>query len=589
MTNFRPLAPALLLAAFAAVVTPGAAQTPGPPAGELSSPEALGLRLRTLARLPGEPSRCEAAGVTREGLPLWTLESTAGFSDPRRRIVLVGGLDGDPRSIRAIEEAIAWYKTAAAQAVRDDWIIVAMPCGNPEGLRLRRPSNSTGGFPRRGYPPLDGFFFDPANPEARYIWRWLSFQAPDMVVEVVGGSTTGLGLDRSKVEESDTLEQGLTATDLSELGLTPAVTSRTGNLEGGEWLRRLLSRQEGLLHSPAHQVILRRQQRTPLQTARLLADRYPQQPSVSYIPAVAWINSLRLSRLTGEEEWREKALAQMRSWLVGERPSLAGAPGGVQLAGHAAFAELALSEKNEAAERLSREAARNFVPAEPGGLARHGKFWCEDMFMASLLLSRASSLDPEAGHLDLLTRTLMRYSSRLQQSSGLFHHAADGPWAWGRGNGFASLALAETLAVLPADHPDRRALVAVHRRQLDAIVSRRTPEGAIRQVIDHPGSYREVTATAMNLASLARGIRLGWLDPSLRPAADALWKGLAARIANDGRLADVCTGTGAGAGLRHYYDRPAIFGLDDRGGAMSLLASIEMALLTGEAKERTPQ
>jgi len=38
----------------------------------------------------------------------------------------------------------------------------------------------------------------------------------------------------------------------------------------------------------------------------------------------------------------------------------------------------------------------------------------------------------------------------------------------------------------------------------------------------------------------------------------------------------VCTGTGAGPTKRYYFDRPAITGADDRGGAMALTAALDM-------------
>jgi hypothetical protein len=45
---------------------------------------------------------------------------------------------------------------------------------------------------------------------------------------------------------------------------------------------------------------------------------------------------------------------------------------------------------------------------------------------------------------------------------------------------------------------------------------------------------------------------------------------------------DVCTGTGAGpnATREYYLNRPALFGPDDRGGAMALTAALEMHALT---------
>jgi rhamnogalacturonyl hydrolase YesR len=76
----------------------------------------------------------------------------------------------------------------------------------------------------------------------------------------------------------------------------------------------------------------------------------------------------------------------------------------------------------------------------------------------------------------------------------------------------------------------------------------------------------------------ARGVREGWLprkeyDPMIQKA----WSAVQARVAADGRLVDVCTGTGKQKSLDDYYLRPAILGPDDRGGAMALLAVTEIA------------
>jgi rhamnogalacturonyl hydrolase YesR len=73
-----------------------------------------------------------------------------------------------------------------------------------------------------------------------------------------------------------------------------------------------------------------------------------------------------------------------------------------------------------------------------------------------------------------------------------------------------------------------------------------------------------------------RGMRLGWLDrESFSRAADRGWQAVLTRVADDGRLVDVCTGTGKQTSLRAYYDREALLGRDPRGGAMSLLVATE--------------
>ena len=164
----------------------------------------------------------------------------------------------------------------------------------------------------------------------------------------------------------------------------------------------------------------------------------------------------------------------------------------------------------------------------------------------------------------------------MQQDNGLFWHCDNAAWFWGRGNGFAALAYAETLTYLSEDHADRDALLAQHRRHLTALLDYQQPSGMWRQIIDFPGSYQEMTVTCMVGYAMARGMRLGWLDDSYRDALMLAWQGVSERIDDEGGLVDVCTGTGVMASTREYLDRPAIFGWDERGGALSLWFACEM-------------
>jgi rhamnogalacturonyl hydrolase YesR len=76
---------------------------------------------------------------------------------------------------------------------------------------------------------------------------------------------------------------------------------------------------------------------------------------------------------------------------------------------------------------------------------------------------------------------------------------------------------------------------------------------------------------------MARGVRLGWLDAATYvPVTERAWQAVLARVAEDGTLRDVCTSTGAQATLEYYMTRPVVNGADDRGGALVLLAALEM-------------
>ncbi|HTE20598.1 MAG TPA: glycoside hydrolase family 88 protein, partial [Armatimonadota bacterium] len=568
--------------AATAVVTIGWALAAAHPGGAApASPHAeLDARIREVAALPGEPHVFESAGVTRQDLPMRSIESLEPVDSSRRRLVIIGGLDGDDRSVSAVLGALRWFKTAAPAAVRSQWSVTALPCGNPEGWAQFKPTNNSFGKPAVNYPPEGGFFDDRRNVEARYIWRWIAFQAPDLVLDVQGGNSMrwmtppasaalGASVRAQPLISADTLEMALSRGTPSGLGTVPSLLVYARDTDGPELLRLALGAAEAApARSPLRRALLARTARSPLEVASLLAARYPQSPSIDYISAVAWNGALRLARLRNDPALREKVRQALQPYLSGARPTLDGNVDTVRLAGHSVFAELAGAEGDpagaEAAKRLTLEAAVRFKPEKADDPARLGRFWTDDMFMVSVLLAPAGRLSADGGHHDLAARTLSLYASRLQRPDGLFNHALDAPHAWGRGNGFAALSLAEVLGALPEAHAGRPALLEAYRKQMAALKPWQAPEGTWRQVVDHPESYREVTATAMLLAAMARGIRQGWLDKSYLPMARRAWSGLSARIENDGGLVDVSDGTAAGPSLRYYYERPALSGMNER-------------------------
>jgi rhamnogalacturonyl hydrolase YesR len=111
-----------------------------------------------------------------------------------------------------------------------------------------------------------------------------------------------------------------------------------------------------------------------------------------------------------------------------------------------------------------------------------------------------------------------------------------------------------------------------------ALVKHQDPTGMWHQVIDDDSSYREMSCTCMITFAMIRGVRNGWLDEATcRPVIEKAFRAIKTRIATDGTLVDVCTGTGKQKTLRDYYDRKAILGRDARGGAMALIVTTEMA------------
>ncbi len=327
--------------------------------------------------------------------------------------------------------------------------------------------------------------------------------------------------------------------------------------------------------SPARDALLARVRRDPLEVATLLASRYPETPSISYIPALAWSSALRLATVANAAALRQRVEQQTAPWRVDHKDLFGSRIQLTSVAGTLIFADLA--HAGDAPSRpLAVQGADAASLVKAGDVYEYGQGWTDDMFMATVVLARTAKFAGRDRDLDLAARMLVAYATRLQRPDGIFIHATNGPVAWGRGNGFAAFGLIEALTALPTDHPSRAALLDIYRRQMRALRDQQAPDGMWREVIDEPGSYREETATAMLMTATARGIRLGWLDASYLAPVERAWRGLLAHIAADGGVIDVCTSTGAGPTKRYYLDRAAITGGDDRGGAMALVAAMEL-------------
>jgi rhamnogalacturonyl hydrolase YesR len=514
--------------------------------------------IEALARLPGEPQSVSAAGVTRTGARLLTLENGAPFDNARRRRLVI--VADDDRAARATLEAIRWFKIRAPRAVRDRWDVSAL---------LVSYGNDAAPAQRLEFPPANGFFDHPEQPESRYAWRWVTYQAPDLVLEVRGGDV----LSRSS------LPAGSLAAAIAggtEIGTSPAVFATAAESDGPTLLQHVLNDAGEPRQSEIRATIVARASREPLAIARVLANTYPQNPTVSYIPSVAWASTLRLADVTKDATLREKVLQQTRPWLSKERPLFGERIALTAVAGTLIYADLA--ERGESTGRaLAIQGAEEALHVAPSGYAQHGGGWTDDMFMLAAILARSGRMPRRERDLDHLASMLRAYAERLQRQDGLFVHFTDGRIPWGRGNGFAVLGLVEALTSLPAGHASRAQLRQIYRQHLEGMRPRQAPDGMWRQVVDEPGAYRELSVTAMTLTAAARGVRFGWIDAkTYRPVIDRAWRALAAHISESGAVIDVCASTGSQATLRQYLDRPAISGLDDRGGAMGLLASMEM-------------
>jgi rhamnogalacturonyl hydrolase YesR len=563
--------------------------------------------LQALAARAADVWTLDACGVTRSQTPIPALVHRDAYAPitPRARVLLIGGFSGRPEDVTLAYSVLEAY-VETRDRLGQTLALSAVPCANPDGLALGvGPENGAGGRPEHGYPPLDQFFYDPHNPERRYLWRWAGLQAPDLLLEVRAGQTVAWEASATAMTLAAALHATLATppdsflaalgADLSNgltpngLGPIPGLRLTTPPEALSVQLQRLWSLLPGLATlrpSPARHRLEVRRARAPLQVARSLATVYGHTlEPVVYTQGMALSGRLRLSRLDPTYEDPVPSMVRLvEPYVSGEVRMFDASASAAALAGLIWGMQLAEVTRDRRYADLVISVAERYRPGPDGGAPPPSDpdYRTEDMFMNGAMLGRAFRLSGETRYLELLTRFLL--SARTQQADGLFWHSRSAPYYWGRGNGFALLGFSETLSFLPTDHADHAALLDMHVRHLAALQQRQLPSGMFGQVLNVPGSYQEFTATCMIGYAMARAVRWGWLDASYRPTLDLAWQGVTERIDDVGGLVDCCTNTGVQEDVQAYLDRPAIFGRDDRGGAMALWFAVEMEQLA-----RTPR
>ena len=563
-------------------------------------------------RLPGVIQT--AIGVTRKGTPIPALitKDDLDYFTPKTRVLLVGGLDGSESSVQATVAVLRWfYFDAKAEVHRERVALSAVPLANPDGWASGLgPSNGSGGNPTVAYPPQGTAYNSATDPEAAYLWRWIGMHAPELVVDLrVGpewafavrqsGSGTGArGLafnlfNRFAPDQDAFIEPAgnelvnqLSRQAASGVGAISSLRIQI-DLDDLDTLAPELFK--GVQHagmsgwpgSTAREAIQRRLRHSPVKVAQQLAAHYGHKlEQVAYIPALALLGRIRLADLSGDASHLADVEQIVKPYLDGEKATLPERPSGSNLSGHLVFTELARVTKKTRYIELARAAAdlgfdNQGNPKE--SMPFHNEM-SDSVFMGTPILAEVGQLTGEAKYFDMAVRHMKFMQDLCLRPDGLYRHSPLDQAAWGRGNGFPALGLALSLSAMPKDHPGRSKMLAAFRNHLEALLRRQDPSGMWHQVIDHPESYRELTATSMITFAMVRGLRSDWLDrEQYEPVINRAWEALKARIAPSAELVDVCTGTGKQKSLRDYFDRTAILGHDDRGGAMASMIATEMA------------
>lgn len=213
-------------------------------------------------------------------------------------------------------------------------------------------------------------------------------------------------------------------------------------------------------------------------------------------------------------------------------------------------------------------ADRQWATPSPDGMSSEARYWADDLYMMALLQVQAFRATGEGVYLDRIARTMTVYLDSLQKPNGLFYHGPGSPFFWARGNGWVAAGMTEVLRVLPADHPQRAAILSSYRTMMATLLHTQAPSGLWRQLVDRPEVWEESSGSAMFAFAMITGVKQGWLSANdYGPAARRAWIGLVAQLDDNANLQHVCVGTGkaateqgVGADLdaqyRYYVARP---------------------------------
>ena len=291
--------------------------------------------------------------------------------------------------------------------------------------------------------------------------------------------------------------------------------------------------------------------------------------TITYPETCTWYGALTFAKETGDKKLVEQ-LAQRFEPLFGSRDTLIPKPDHVDLSVFGSVPlELYMQTRDQRYLTLGKNIADKQWAAPEGprvkpesyyyynkGMTWQTRMWIDDMFMITALQAQAYRATGDTVYINRAAREMVLYLDTLQMPNGLFYHAPDVPFFWGRGDGWMAVGMSELLRSIPKNNPNYNRIMSGYKLMMASLLKHQAEDGMWRQLIDDPSSWAETSCTGMFTFAFITGVKNGWLDKkTYAPAARKAWLKLITYINENNDITEVCEGTNKKNERQYYLDR----------------------------------